>query len=459
MTVNDDLVEAIVAELRRSGVAPEAPSRSATAPAPATTTAPPAGPVHVAKTADGGAPGSVPFERAVDPARRGRSAGSLKLAVVGGGNGGMAMAGHMSLLGYEVAMWSPFSWELAPIEESGGIEITGPEIQGFGKVARVERSLDRTVKGADLIMIVAPAMSHRTYASMLAPILRDGQRILLNPGRTGGALEFARTLNRFACAANVVLGETQTFIYAAERRGPHTVEILKEKFRMRASALPARDNDALMESVRDLYPQIEPAQNVLETSLNNVAPVVHPGTVLLNTQVVERTAAGEDLKFYRDQVTHSIAALVMEKIDQEKQTVARTLGLWEVWSLLDWYRESYHVVGDDIYDTIRRNPYYWGFSAPSHILAQNHILDDVPNSLVPIASFGRALGVPTPTIDSIIHLASSMCAIDWWKEGRTVESLGLCGMAPGEMIEHVELGALGGRCAEAGVCRVFGFYR
>jgi opine dehydrogenase len=369
------------------------------------------------------------------------------------------MSGHMSILGYQVTMWSPFSWEVQPVEESGGVEVIGPEVTGFGKVAKVTRSLDEAVKGADLIMIVAPALSHRPYASLLAPMLTNGQRILLNPGRTGGALEFARTLNRFACSANVILGETQTFIYAAERRGPNKVEILKEKFRMRAAALPSADNDALMEYVRDLYPQIEPAQNVLETSLNNVAPVVHPGTVMLNTQVIERTAAGEDLKFYKNQVTRTIASLVMEKVDREKQAVARALGLREVWSLLDWYRESYHVVGEDIYDALMRNPYYEGFSAPSHFLAQNHILDDVPNSLVPIASFGRTTGVPTPTIDSLIHLASAMCGIDWWQEGRTADSLGLGGMSPTEMLHHVDHEALGGRCADAGVCRVFGYYR
>jgi opine dehydrogenase len=447
MNSTDDLVEAIVAELRASGAVRHAAPPASTSPSP-----------PAASTASGSAAG-IPFERAVDPSRRAKRAGELKLAILGGGNGGLAMAGHMSLLGYETALWSPFSWELEPVEEAGGIEIIGPEVQGFAKVARVVQHMDQAVKGADLIMVVAPAMSHTVYASMLAPMLRDGQRVLLNPGRTGGALEFAKTLTRFACPANIVLGETQTFIYAAERRAPNTVEILKEKFRMRAAALPASDNDALMDVVRDLYPQIEPAQNVLETSLNNVAPVVHPGTVMLNTQVIERTAAGEPLTFYKDQVTHTVAALVMEKVDREKQSVARALGLKEVWSLLDWYRESYHVVGDDIYDTIRRNPYYDGFTAPTHFLAQNHILDDVPNSLVPIASFGRTLGVPTPTISSLVDLASAMCSIDWWEEGRTVKGLGLCGMSPEEMLRHVEHDALGGRCSESGVCRVFGFYR
>lgn len=399
------------------------------------------------------------FERAVDPSRRGHRTGEIKLTVLGGGNGGLAMAGHMSLIGYETTLWSPFSWELEPVEDAGGIEILGPEVSGFTKVARVTRSLDEAVRGANLIMIVAPAMSHRPYASMLAPLLEDGQRVVLNPGRTGGALEFARVLTRFACSADIVLGETQTFIYAAERRGANQVEILKEKFRMRAAALPARDNDALMDYLQDLYPQIEPAAHVLETSLNNVAPVVHPGTVLLNTQVIERSAAGESLRFYKDQVTRSIATLVMEDLDREKQAVARALGIQEVWSLLDWYRESYHIVGDTIYDAINANPYYEGFTAPSHILAQNHILDDVPNSLVPIADFGRSLGVSTPTVDAIIALATAMCDIDWLSEGRTVASLGLGGMSPQEMVAHVERDALGGRCSKSGVCRTIGFYR
>jgi opine dehydrogenase len=457
MSAQDDLVEAIVAELQRNGF-------SNSLGGPAARPAPPPPPTYRGPANGNGnghreAGRAVPFERAVDPSRRARRSGTMRLAIVGGGNGGLAMAGHMSLLGYHTTIWSPFSWELTPVEEAGGIEVIGPEVAGFGKVAKVARSLDEAVHGADLIMIVAPAMAHRPYASMMAPMLQDGQRVLLNPGRTGGALEFAKTLTRFACSANIVLGEVQTFVYAAERRGPNKVEILKEKFRARAAALPATDNDALMEYVGDLYPQMEPGQNVLETSLNNIAPIVHPGTVLLNTQVIERTAAGEPLRFYKDQVTQSSASLVMANIDREKQAVARSLGIRDVWSLLDWYRESYHVVGDGIYDTIRRNPYYEGFAAPSHLLAQNHILDDVPNSLVPIADFGRRVGVSTPTIDAIVNLASAMCGIDWWTEGRTVDNLGLGDMSPAEMLEHVERSALGGQCSASGVCRAFGFYK
>jgi opine dehydrogenase len=48
------------------------------------------------------------------------------------------------------------------------------------------------------------------------------------------------------------------------------------------------------------------------------------------------------------------------------------------------------------------------------------------------------LGVPTPTICEIIHLASLMHACDYWKEGRTVERLGLSGLTL-EQIRHLVL--------------------
>jgi len=54
--------------------------------------------------------------------------------------------------------------------------------------------------------------------------------------------------------------------------------------------------------------------------------------------------------------------------------------------------------------------------------------EDVPMSLVPIASLGEMLKVPTPTINSVIQLASTLTGIDYWETGRTVERLGLAGL-------------------------------
>jgi opine dehydrogenase len=49
-------------------------------------------------------------------------------------------------------------------------------------------------------------------------------------------------------------------------------------------------------------------------------------------------------------------------------------------------------------------------------------------SLVPIASLGDLLGVPTPTFRTMIHLASILHDQDYWLIGRTAEQMGLAGL-------------------------------
>lgn len=45
-----------------------------------------------------------------------------------------------------------------------------------------------------MILIVVPAFAHKELAEKMVPFLEDGQIIVLNPGRTGGALEFYNVL-------------------------------------------------------------------------------------------------------------------------------------------------------------------------------------------------------------------------------------------------------------------------
>jgi opine dehydrogenase len=207
---------------------------------------------------------------------------------------------------------------------------------------------------------------------------------------------------------------------------------------LRVAALPATDTPAVVETLRGLYPQIEPAESVLETSVNNVGGIVHPGAMLLNTAALERSAAGEDVRFYKHQVNRHIASLVMEKVDAERVAIGHALGLGDVWTILDWYRASYGVIGETLYEVLQNHPYYAGFHSPTHLLGYNHIPDEVPNSLVPLASLGESLDVPTPTIRALVDLACVMTDVDWWSEGRTVTSLGLDGLSAQEMRRFVD---------------------
>ena len=267
-------------------------------------------------------------------------AGRTRVCVVGHEGVAAATAGHLALLGFDVAWTSARSGSLAAYAERGGVELVGGVVSGSGR-PRIEPSLDRAVRGADLVLLCTHATEHAAYATLLAPVLADGQAVLLTPGRTGGALEFARRLAAVACRARIVLGETETAVYVPMGQGPGRVEILVEKHEIRASAFPATDTSRLLDLLHGLYPQVAGVESVLDTSIANVGGVVHPAAMLLNPQVTEQAAAGADLVYYQDQVNRTLADLVMEPLDAERVAVGRALGLRSVPTFVEWSRACF----------------------------------------------------------------------------------------------------------------------
>ena len=114
-------------------------------------------------------------------------------------------------------------------------------------------------------------------------------------------------------------------------------------------------------------------------------------------------------------------------MDAERVKVAEALG-FRAMSAREWLYIAYDAAGRTLHEAMRANRGYDGIKAPKTVY-NRYISEDVPMSLVPLASLGRQAGVDTPTIDSVIHLCSVLHGVDYWTEGRTVESLGLAGMS------------------------------
>ncbi len=140
------------------------------------------------------------------------------VVIVGGGNGARAFAGHLSLQGAPVRLISSFPAELEAIKELGGAISVSGTVEGQGKVQVCDDNF-AAISDANLILVVVPAFAHASIARALAPYLRNGQIIILNPGRTGGALEFSQVLKEENCPAKVRIAETQTLLYACRSEG------------------------------------------------------------------------------------------------------------------------------------------------------------------------------------------------------------------------------------------------
>ncbi len=259
--------------------------------------------------------------------------------------------------------------------------------------------------------------------------------MLLNPGRTGGALEFHHALRRAGCDARCVVAEASTFIFASRSNGPAEAKIFRVKNAIPVAALPATDTPVAMAALNRAFPQFVPAQNVLHTSLDNMGAIFHPALTILNAGRIESTRG--NYQFYVEGLTPSIAR-VLESLDRERVTVAAALGV-RATPALEWLRAAYNATGSSLYEAMLNNPGYHGITAPAN-LEHRYIFEDVPMSLVPIAELGHAFGVATPAIDTMVRLASIIHGVNYRARGRTLERLGLAGMTLDEVQRYVETG-------------------
>jgi len=358
---------------------------------------------------------------------------SLRVGILGAGNGAQAMAGHLGMQGIPVRLYSKFDDEIAALRQCGGVSVEGV-VEGFGPIELATTDPASVVSWADILLVVVPATVHRFMAELCAPHLRDGQVVLLNPGRTGGALEFANVLQNLNVEASVSVAEAQTLIYACRLSGPARARILGIKRQVSVAAFPAAITSMVIQTIRSLYPQFKPAANVLETSLHNIGAVFHPATVVLNASRIE---AGEEFEFYWD-MTPAVAR-VLEAVDNERLAVAEAFGI-QLDSAQQWLLKTYDdVVGDTLHECLLSNRAYAGIKAPRSLQVR-HILEDVPTGLVPIVSLGALAGVRTPACRAVVELCAVLLGREFWSEGRTLESLGLTGMTVEGILDYVRTG-------------------
>ncbi|MFZ4617528.1 MAG: NAD/NADP octopine/nopaline dehydrogenase family protein [Rectinemataceae bacterium] len=352
--------------------------------------------------------------------------------VVGAGNGGMAMAAHLGVMGFRVRLFNRTDEHLEGVRWHGGIKVEG-EVEGFGPVELATSSMEEALEGVDIAMVVTPSTAHRGLASLMAPHLRDKQIVVLNPGRTGGALEFLKQIREDGLIGKPIIAEVQTFLYASRALSRYEAKIFRIKNEVPLAALPAHQTAEVLRRLEPAFPWFSPGGDVLSTSLENIGAVFHPALTILNGGWIEATHG--DFDYYSDGITPSVA-LVLERIDAERLHVARLLGVRSV-SSREWLYQSYDSHGDDLCEAIKNTEAYRGIRAPVN-LQHRYIWEDVPMSLVPLSSLGKALGAPTPTIDLIIELASILHGRDYRAEGRTIESLGLAGLTVKEIRKLVD---------------------
>jgi len=357
----------------------------------------------------------------------------VSFAVIGMGNGGQAMAGYLALRGFSVSLWNRSRGKVDRLKELGGISLKG-QVTGFSIPDIITEDLEEAVAGARVIMVTVPASGHRDIARLLSPFLEDGQIVVLNPGRTGGALEFRKVLSDEGCRSDVTVAEAGTFIYASRTVEPGTSHIYGIKHRVPVAALPSLRTMEVVRALRNAYPQFVPAENTLYTSFDNIGAIFHPLPTILNAGRVE---GGAKYQHYKDGITPSVAK-VLETLDLERLNIAGAYGI-RARSVLEWMKDTYGVRSPNLYAAIQENGSYRGIYAPT-TLNTRYLTEDIPFSLVPLVALAERAGVDAPLMRSTITIAGALSGVDYWEIGRKAEDMGISGMTPREILEYVKEG-------------------
>ena len=356
----------------------------------------------------------------------------LKFAIIGAGAGGQSMAAILTSKGYIAKLYDIDKEKIHRLQELKTIKVTGV-IACEAAPAVITDRIDEVMDDVDVIMVVSTTDAHRSIAYACKPYLKDGQIVMLNPGHCGGALEIANILRgEDGCGKDLIIAEAGDLMYGCRSYEVGNILHTGLKVHVPVATLPASDIDRLMKVLGPIFPCLQPAANVLETGFEGAGAMLHPIPSLMN---INKMDLGQSYDYYMEGITPHIADII-SACDKERVAVCRALGV-DALALGDMLVKTYKLEPkDSLYDLIQSIESYRALRNPTNT-KHRFIVEDTMSGLVPLASVGHALGIPTPMMDAFVNIASAVCGRDFWKEGRTAEKLGMAGKTLEEIQEMV----------------------
>jgi opine dehydrogenase len=354
------------------------------------------------------------------------------VAIVGAGIGGVYLAAHLGASGAKLRLTDRDDARLADIRARGGLDVETAGKTAFSAIDRVTVDLAEAVDGADVIAVCTGGTYQEGVAGGLAPLLRDGQTVLLIQGNTGGALSFRRALDAGGCRAAPDITEMDNYPYSCWRDSPTRIRPIVTKKGLQIAAFPGKRGAAAFAKLGPLFPGSVLRPTIAWTGFMNANAMLHVANCVANAGKIDR---GEGYKFYAEGVTPAVGRLY-QAINAERVAVAAALGA-QVPTLEDWFARTYGVRGASLPETCRLlttnsdGPYQ--ATGTPRSWDHKYIAEDVPVGLMPMRALGEAAGVPTPAIDAVIKLAQALAGTDFAADARTLERMGLAGKSAGEI--------------------------
>ena len=356
----------------------------------------------------------------------------MKVAILGSGNGGLAMTFEWARAGHDVYLFDfpQFDKQIKAISAAGGVYSEG-QMKGFQPVRYAGHDLEKCLRGAELVFVVGPAYATEPFGKACAPYIEKGQVYVVCPSSCMGAIIFKNALGLKVDDNSVTVSDTSTLPYAVRIIEDGKVAVYNRLGGgVLLATLPSSRNDAVYDLLKPVHECVEKAKNIFQTCLQNANPMLHPCITTLNAARIE---GPDDFFFYEEGVTKGVGRL-LKAIDDERIALGAALGLVIESDPHISIRQGYMT--EETYDVgYSTAPGFKGIKAQTQ-LDYRYYNEDAGFGLVLWVDLADRLGLAVPNIRAMLQIVSSIMGRDYKAEkARTLDALGLDGYSMEELLK------------------------
>ena len=347
----------------------------------------------------------------------------MKIALLGAGNAGSAVAADLTLKGHEVTLIKTshalhddnFDYLLSHDGEMTLNEFGEIKTAHIHEVTRDIREL----QGKEIVIVYIQTSYHEQLLQRIIPYLEDDQILLINPGylSTAYVLKY--------CKKNIIIAEAESSFIDGRIMKPGYFRVGFRNVRNPIGIYPKARKQEAIEKLDQLNERFVYLNSVVEAALHNPNMIVHTVGSVLSIPRIEK--AKDDFCLYHEVYTREnpITWKIVEALDSEKMAVMERLG-FERLSYVEAckYRNS-------LDESIDAREVFLDYAemdtrakGPTSVNSR-YITEDVPQGLVLLEALGFTLSIPTPICTALIEIASAALERDLRKEGRSLEKLGV----------------------------------
>ena len=362
--------------------------------------------------------------------------------ILGAGNGGLAAIADLGSRGVPVALYNRGEAALAPIRRQGGVRYQGVLGEGFVPLETASTDLSALVPDADAIMACVPASAHTFLAGQLAAVLRDGQWIVLNPGRHAGraGLRAGSAPGRLRRTGSH-RRDRHPQLHLSDARARAGLDHQRRPRSALRGAAGARDVDVPGAPRRGrAQPDAGHARfvNGIDEHQRRPAPASHAAGPLPGSRRPPVISTITTIRPFRQSGVSWMRSTGSGWRSRPPGAWTRSRSLQLFARIGSTSREAAEA-GDYRQALLDSTPNRYIKAPPN--LEHRYMTEDMPFGLLPLAEVGRLASVPTPVLDAVVTIASVASGPhDFRGTGRTLDRLGLQGRSVAEVLRLIQEG-------------------